>query len=89
MERASCQFCDAYLTPEGVCESCADLAKFAAFAKTCGLTRFPDPSGERYVYRLDGRLAGKKSECPDFMEELWDALVRAKGGGGDLILHNK
>ncbi len=60
--------------------------RYAAFAKSCGLECFPDPTGERYICRTDGRIDGKKSECIDFMDELWNALVRAKGGGDDLLL---
>ncbi len=60
--------------------------RFADFARSCGLTRFPRPDGERYVYYLGGDCAGKKSEQSDFMDELWDALVRAKGGDKSLLL---
>ena len=53
--------------------------KFADFAKECGLTEFPDPDGERYVYRTDLSLYGKKIECTELIDELWNALARAKG----------
>jgi hypothetical protein len=74
------------ITPSGSCWRCARAERFSAFAASCGLTRFPDPSGERYLYRLHGAIAGKKSEWVDFMDDLWNALVRAKGGADDLLL---
>jgi hypothetical protein len=81
------QYDQADITPSGSCRWCARVERFSAFAASCGLTRFPDPSGERYLYRLNGDIAGKKSECLDFMDDLWNALVRAKGAaGGDLVL---
>lgn len=79
------EYDDADVTPEGACLSCARKTAFASFAASCGLSRFPDPSGERYVYRTDGKFAGKKGECVDLMDDLWDALCRAKGRH-DLIL---
>lgn len=77
------------LGPGGVCFSCAERHKFtdfADFARLCGLTRYPEPRGERYVYFLDATCAGKKSENTDFIDELWDALVRARGGDASLLL---
>jgi hypothetical protein len=74
------------IAPDGVCRFCAEKKAFAAFAGSCGLTRYPDPSGERYVYGLDGTCDGKKSECVAFMDELWNALVRARGGDEGLLL---
>ncbi len=59
---------------------------FRDFARSCGLTRFPEPDGERYVFTLAGDCAGKKSECLDFMDELWNALVRVRGGDESLLL---
>lgn len=70
---------------DSVCCWCAHKSKFAEFAKSCGLKRFPDPTGERYVYLLNGQCAGKKSEEIDFIDELWAALVRATGGDKSLI----
>ena len=55
------------------------MQKFAAFAVEHGLERFPDPDGERYVYRTDLRCEGKKVECTDLIDELWNALVRSQG----------
>ena len=74
-------------TSSGACRSCARKKLFAAFAKACGLKRYPDPTGERYVYRTNGDLDGKKSECVDFMDELWNALVRAENANSDLLLN--
>lgn len=62
-----------------ICIYCHRQKEFANFAKECELTRFVDPRGERYVYRVDGSCAGKKVEETDFMDELWNALVKAKG----------
>jgi hypothetical protein len=70
----------------GVCRGCAAKRRFGDFARSCGLARFPDPSGERYVYNADGSFAGKKGEETDLIDELWDALVRAKGGDPALLL---
>ena len=71
---------------DGVCRFCLGKKRFAAFAKECGLAVYPDPTGERYVYHLDGDCAGKKSECVHLIDDLWNALVRAKGESADLIL---
>ncbi len=60
-----------------VCRWCADKKRFADFAKKCKLKRFPDPTGERYVYNVNGTLAGKKVEETDFIDELWNALARS------------
>ena len=60
--------------------------KFAAFAKECGLKHYPDPNGDRYLYRVDGEYGGKKSERLDFMDALWQALVKAKGGNDELLI---
>lgn len=52
---------------------------YAKIAKSCGLTMYPDPGGERYVFFMDGKVAGKKSECCDEMiEELWNAVIRLR-----------
>jgi hypothetical protein len=67
------------------CRFCHEKGQFAAFAKECGLAMHPDPSGERYVYWLDGRCAGKKVERAGFMDDLWDALARARGRD-DLVI---
>ena len=80
------QYEDGQISDSGACYRCNELERFAAFAKRCGLARFPDPSGERYVYRLDGRIDGKKSEHVDLIDELWNALVRARGGDEDLLV---
>lgn len=66
-----------------VCCWCERQQVFAAFAKECGLDKYPDPTGERYVYDLDGSCAGKKVEVIEFMDELWNALA-AKCGRGDV-----
>ena len=44
-------------------------------AKSLGLTRYPSPDGERYVYNLAGECVGKKNENIDFIDELWQVLV--------------
>lgn len=77
---------DAPQSPDGVCERCRRKARFAAFAAACGLECYPDPAGERYLYDLDGGCAGKKGERVGFMDDLWDALVRAKGGDASLLI---
>lgn len=59
--------------------------EFAEFAKECGLTRFPDPSGDRYVYNLKCDIMGKKGEEIGLMDELWNALAKAKGRPDMLI----
>ena len=71
---------------DGKCGFCRRQEAFAIFARQCGLRRYPDPTGERYVYRLDGRCVGKKSENVNFMDELWNALVRSGGGDDGLLL---
>lgn len=74
---------------QGTCADCTRHAAFAELAKSVGLDAYPDPSGERYVYDLDGTCAGKKCECEDFVDRLWDALARSRGrpdlqlGAGD------
>lgn len=68
-----------------MCRWCQENSRFAAFAASCGLTRYPDPSGERYVYRLDGSCDGKKGECTDFIDELWNALAEAKNETACLV----
>ena len=55
------------------------MQEFAAFAVEHGLMRFPDPDGERYVYRTDQSCDGKKVECTDLIDELWNALARSHG----------
>jgi hypothetical protein len=72
-------FDDEKVTPEGACLRCDREMKFADFAESCGLYRYPHPGGERYVYQLNGDCDGKKGECVDFMDELWNALARIKG----------
>lgn len=62
-----------------VCRWCERKLVFADFAKSMGLTRYVDPTGERYVYSLDGSCDGKKVECIDFMDELWNAMARFVG----------
>jgi len=68
-----------------VCRWCEGKKKFAAFAKECGLGRYPDPRGERYVYHVDGKPGGKKAEETDFIDELWNALAK-KAGRKDLLI---
>lgn len=69
------------LNTDGACINCAALVAreklFKEFASSHGITRFLDPTGERYVYNADGSFAGKKGECVEFMDELWNALVRS------------
>ena len=55
------------------------LQGFSDFAKECGLELFPDPHGERYVYQLDLKCAGKKCECTELIDDLWNALARSNG----------
>ena len=69
-----------------MCSHCHRKKEFADFAEECELTRFVDPTGERYVYCVDGSLAGKKVEETDFMDELWNALAKAKGRS-DLVVN--
>ena len=84
-----CSACGDEFEPDfvkgGKCGFCRRREDFAAFARQCGLKRYPDPSGERYVYRLDGKCAGKKSENINFIDELWNALVRSNGGDDGLL----
>ncbi len=61
-----------------VCVWCSQKRKFSDFAESCGLKRYPDPTGERYVYNLDGSCDGKKGECTDLIDELWNALAASK-----------
>lgn len=68
------------------CWHCRTEERFTAFARECGLECYPDPSGERYVYHLGGDCAGKKSECVHLIDDLWNALVRAKGKEGDGLM---
>jgi hypothetical protein len=79
---ARCSKCgDDYEPDQMRCETCrwcADKTRFAEFARECGLDRFVDPRGERYVYNLDGSCSGKNVEEIDFMGELWNALAKAK-----------
>lgn len=77
---------DESIQKDGVCIWCAEREAFAAFAKSCGLEFYPDPSGERYIYRLDHVCDGKKSENTACIDVLWNALVRAKGGGDELTI---
>lgn len=84
MTETKCSVCRVSLEADQMqgdtCRWCTTKAKFSAFAEKCGLTRYPDPDGERYVYGLDGRVTGKKIEEEDFIDELWNALVRMAGG---------
>ena len=59
--------------------------QFALFAEENGLNKYPHPHGERYLFKTDGDCAGKKSENVEFIDDLWDALARAKGRN-DLII---
>lgn len=68
-----------------VCQFCKEKKRFAVFAESCGLKRFPSPDGERYVYYLEGTFAGKKSELTDFINELWNALATEKNRPDMLI----
>lgn len=61
------------------CRWCKQKQDYGEFAASVGLTAFPDPTGERYVYGTDGTCRGKKSECPEMMSELWNALAMVKG----------
>lgn len=92
VDEVRCSICeddwDAEDVVDGVCFRCRQKSAFAAFAEECGLTRYPRPDGERYIYRIDGHLDGKKSECTDYIDELWNVLAKIKGrsdmviGGG-------
>ncbi len=68
------------------CRFCVKRKRFSDFARSCGLACYPDPDGERYVYHLDGDCAGKKSECIHLIDDLWNALVKAKGGPQTLMV---
>ncbi len=93
MDEVKCKVCRDTFEPElvdkGVCRWCREKTAFSKFAKTCGLTRYPAPSGERYVYKTNGDCDGKKGECTDLMDELWNALVRAKNGDESLIISSQ
>ena len=69
-----------------LCPWCYMDGRFADFAKSCGLEFYPQSNGERYLHRLDGSCVGKKSENVEFMDSLWNALVRAKGGDQSLLI---
>jgi len=85
--RTCCEEIDEMLGED--CKCCASKHKFAAFGESCGLTRFVDPDGERYVYfAADLTCAGKKVEVTDFMDELWNALATAKGRS-DLLVRRR
>lgn len=71
---------------DGKCRWCRKKELFAQFAKSCGLKWYPDPTGERYLYSCNGGCVLKKSEHVSYMEELWNALVKASGGSDDLML---
>jgi len=73
------EICEDEMATEKDCRWCVRKKAFASFASECGLERYPCPTGERYVYRLDGSCDGKKGECVDFMDDLWDALAKSKG----------
>lgn len=60
---------------------------FAAFARDNGLSMYPDPTGERYLFPAEGaENCCKKNEHVELIDELWNALVKAKGGSEDLLL---
>lgn len=59
---------------------------FAAFAQKCGLNYYPDPDGGRYLYALADGTSCKKSEYAEFIDELWNALVRARGGDRKFLI---
>lgn len=71
---------------DGDCVWCEQKERFSAFAAECGLKMYPDPTGERYLKPVGGGYGCKKSEDTGFMDELWNALVRAAGGGDDLLI---
>ncbi len=75
-----------HLSISGQCPWCVEKEMFAEFARNAGLLWYPDPSGERYLYSLDGKRCCKKNERVEFIDELWDALVRAKGGDKALMI---
>ena len=60
---------DVFDDAAGMCRWCVQKRAFSAFAASCGLKRYPDPTGERYVYQNNGDLDGKKVECTDFIDE--------------------
>lgn len=74
------------LVENGNCRRCDEKDQFSRFAAPVGLTRFPHPSGERYVYRVGGEFEGKKSECTDLIDELWNAIVRLGCGSPELLI---
>ena len=80
------EYDDAKIQADGACIFCAEREAFSAFAKSCGLEVYPDPTGERYVYRLDHVCDGKKSENNHLIDVFWNALVRAKGGADELLI---
>jgi hypothetical protein len=91
MAEEECRIClDQF--PEGmtnagrVCWVCSGKQEFADFAKSCGLQRFPDPTGEHYVFKLDCSCCGKKGENVDLIDQLWNALVQSKGGSKALLI---
>ena len=77
------------ITAGGSCRWCAEKERFAGFARACGLDTYPDPSGGGYLYGVDGDGFWKKIERTAFMNDLWNALVRAKGGNDSLLLRKK
>lgn len=78
MRSEQCPKCDCDLV-NGKCLDCERKQAFADFARKCGLDSYPDPTGERYMYDLDGRCCGKKIECVDSIDDLWNALARVMG----------
>lgn len=92
MQEKECPICgdsypaDYFPGETGTCLFCLQKQRFSAFAESCGLSLYPDPSGERYVFRVDGQCEGKKSESIHLIDELWNALVRAKDGAAELLL---
>ena len=86
---AKCKVCrDGYDdedVKDGTCRWCEQKGRFASFAQKMGLKMFPDPTGERYVYNVDLSCAGKKSECDEMIDLLWNALAKSQGMDDVLI----
>ncbi len=79
-----CQECgDSIEKDDGeLCDRCHKDKKreegFKAFAIEEGLSHYPRPDGERYLYGVSGSMC-KKGEYTGFIDELWDVLVSARG----------
>lgn len=71
---------------DGECLWCNQKRRFSEFALQHGLSHYPDPAGERYLYSSAGDGCCKKSEFPKFVDLLWNAMVMAAGGGDDLLV---